>query len=183
MNLKKINWYMVILHIFLVVLAIQVLYLAKQNRDMQALLTPSPIPTLEVGEEVAAQPVQDVSGGQQTLSFAGSDKETLLFVFNTTCPACKQNQTNWKELYEAVQDRYNVVGVSLHPQPETQAYIEENQLPFPVVLPESIEAFAGAFKIQAIPQTIHVDRDGKVREVKVGALNKDAMAQLSETAL
>ncbi len=180
MKVKKINWYMVILHIFLVVLAIQVLYLAKQNRDLQALLTPSPMPALEIGEEVAEVPVQEVSGDQQTLSFAGSDMETLLFVFNTTCPACKQNQANWKELYTAVQGRYNVVGVSLHPQEETQAYIEEHQLPFRVVLPESIEAFAGAFKIQAIPQTIHVDREGKVREVKVGALNEDSLASLSE---
>lgn len=183
MKLKKINWYMVILHVFLVILAVQVLYLAKQNRDLQALMRPASMPGLEAGEEVAAVPVQEVDGTPQTLSFAGSDKETLLFVFNTTCPACKQNQTNWKELYQSVHDRYNVVGVSLHPQQQTQAYIEEHGLPFRVVLPENIENFAGAFKIQAIPQTIHIDRQGKVREVKVGALNQDSVAQLAQAAL
>lgn len=182
MNLKKINWYMVILHIFLVILAVQVIYLAKQNRDLQALMRPSSMPGLEAGEEVAAVPVQELDGSQQTLSFADADKETLLFVFNTTCPACKANQANWKELYQSVHERYNVVGVSLHPQQQTQAYIEEHSLPFRVVLPEDIESFAGSFKIQAIPQTIHIDRQGKVLEVKVGALNKDTMAQLAQAS-
>lgn len=183
MNIKKVNWYMVVLHIFLVVLAVQVLYLAKQNRDLQARVAPRQMATLEVGEQVAPVTVQEVDGAQQTLSFKGSEKETLLFVFNTTCPACRQNQTNWKALYENVHDRYNVLGVSLHPEDQTRAYIQEHQLPFRVVMPEDVQSFAGAYKIQAIPQTIHLDRQGKVVEVDVGALSEENLSKLAKASL
>ncbi|HSR66478.1 MAG TPA: TlpA disulfide reductase family protein [Acidobacteriota bacterium] len=177
MSKQKRDWYFITLHVFLVLLAALVGWLSFQNWQMQARLTPTPRPQLEPGEEVPAVVAKATDGSETTVDFQGQ-QDTLLFIFNTTCPVCKNNQGNWKDVYQRASDRYNIVGISLDTEEATAAYIEEFQLPYQVVFPDPQE-FAKNFKVSAIPTTIHVGKDGKVKSTTLGMLPDGYLKELS----
>ena len=180
MKLKSINWYMVVLHLFLVGLAAQVLYLAKQNNDLRAAMQgPS---GLEAGDEVKPFEAVSMDGQQSKVSYDNPEKDTLLLVFTTTCPACKANQDNWRELYTRVGDQYRIVGVSVDPRGKeaTIPYIEEYQLPYEVVLPADAQGFPREYKVVAVPQTLLNGKGGKVKESWVGAIAEQVIESLDK---
>lgn len=135
-------------------------------------------PQLEKGEMFAAFPAFDLESRPRLVNLVEDEQESLVFVFTTVCPACQENQTNWRKLYEQAQGRYEVIGISLNDIEATVKYREANDLPFPVVVPEDIRGFSSAYKIDRVPLTLQIDRDGRVRGSWLGVLDKDTLSQL-----
>ncbi|HSR54043.1 MAG TPA: TlpA disulfide reductase family protein [Acidobacteriota bacterium] len=177
MSKPKRDWYFITLHVFLVLLAGLVGWLSYQNWQMQTQLNPPPPPQLEAGDEVQAVVAKAADGSEQMVDFRGQ-KDTLLFIFNTSCPVCKDNQKNWKDVYRRASERYNIVGISLDPREVTEPYIQEFEIPYKVVFPNAQE-FATNFKISAIPTTIHIGKDGKVKHNTRGLLPEGYLDELS----
>ena len=171
------NLYSIFLHVALIALAATTLGLTKQKRDLLAALSPA-APQIEVGTSVGAFDVQHLDGDASTLDW-NTDRSRLLFVFTTTCPACKQNQEAWRALSEATDDRVDILGVSLDTLEATSAYRSEHELPFEVVVAADREAFAGAYQVSAVPTTLLVSSDGRVQGVWTGALSTEQQADVA----
>lgn len=177
MSSKRLDTYTVTIHCMLVGLAALVAVLVSENRALRALVAPPP-PELTVGEAVPEVAVRGLEGGEELLSFAPAERESLLLVFTTTCSACRANQDAWRSLYEDTHDRLRVVGVSLDDPDATRAYREEHALPFPVVVPADPQAFARDYAVTRVPFTVHLGRDGRVKGAWFGGLYRDALASL-----
>lgn len=181
MKNKRISPYQFGLHSLLMILTVLVGGLALENRELKQLL--APVEPVSAGSSAQPIAVQHLDGSEQTLSFSEAEKESLLLVFTTTCPACSDNQPAWRAVYEANKDRYRVLGIGLDDAQKTAAYRKQQDLPFPVVLPTDYDQFAVEYGITQVPFTIHVDRRGKVVDSWVGALSTDTVLQLAPTAV
>lgn len=172
------TWYSVFLHLAVLALVVEVLYLYQQNRDLRTLQNASRPPALSVGETVDPIAVRTLNGSPETLDPVGAERETVLLVFTTTCPFCVENQDTWKELYDRHRDTYDVVGLSIDSLDATRDYVDRHRLPFPVVVPDDPQAFPRDYRIPGVPQTLVVDREGRVRRTWPGVLAEDTLEQL-----
>lgn len=178
-RIHRFNAYTVSLHLLLVALALTVLGLAGENRDLQSPASiPSP-PQLEAGATITPFSARDLDGQAELLSFTQSERERLLFVFTTVCSVCLENQPIWSSLYARARGEYDIVGISLNELEASLRYREANDLPFPVVVPDDIREFATENKISRVPLTVHIGRDGKVLGSWLGILSEDSLAQLT----
>lgn len=180
MNLKKLGGYSVFLHLVLVALAVQVVFLVNENKK---LITRNQPPQLAEGEQLEPMPVQELGGPETVLSFGASQEETVLLVYTTTCPVCEENQVAWRELYDRFDDHYNILGISIGELESSATYASAHSLPFPVFVPTQPQGFSTRYKIPAVPQTIHLDRDGKVKNQWAGPLPQESFDQLAESTL
>lgn len=180
MRLKRIPAYSLFLHLVLVALAVQVVYLVQQNRRLLDRGRPAQIAT---GETLEAIPARQLDGRETVLEFASSPKETLLLVFTTTCPICEDNQSAWRQLYERFEDHYNVIGLSIGDLEPTRTYAANHALPFPVYIPQDPSGFPKRYKIPAVPQTLHLDRDGNVKHQWAGPLPQESFEKLAASNL
>lgn len=181
---KKIDVYGVFLHVALVGLCVVVMLLAKENqrlRDMAADGGAAEVTGPTIGQTVEPVTWQPLEGEPEVLDFAAGDRESFLFVFTTTCAACRENQDAWRDLHRDLGDSVDVLGVSLSDLQDTRAYRETHELSFPVGVPTKPEVFAGDLAISAVPMTIRVGADGKVSGSWSGVLSPDRLRELARS--
>lgn len=90
---KRFNSYQILIHVSLVALAATVVGLTYENRSLRE---PPALERsqLENGETFAAFPAIDLESRSQLVDFAEDERESLIFIFTTVCPACRENQAN-----------------------------------------------------------------------------------------
>jgi len=88
------------------------------------------------------------------------------------------NLYNWKQIADGYKNsNLNIVGVSLDDLQETDEFVFFNEITFPVYIhPDSI--FQREFNIRATPQTIAVDKRGKVRKSWPGLLDSQRQQEI-----
>ncbi len=169
--------YAIFLHFSLVALAATSLYGVHQNQQLRQQLNPE-IDQLEAGQRVEAVAVENLDGDPRLLTWEDNDRDRILLVFTTSCPACKQNQTAWQSLYRELGNDVDIVGISLDSPEATRAYREDLDLPFEVVMAVDREAFASAYEISVVPLTFHIAGDGLVKAVWTGVLSDAQLAEV-----
>lgn len=180
MKLKHFTGYSAFLHLVLIALAVQVVFLVNENKK---LLQRNQPPQLAAGDQLEPMPVMQLGGADTVLDFGPSAEETVLLVFTTTCPVCEDNQVAWRELYERFDEHFSIMGISIGEMASTEEYASAHSLPFPVFVPKEPQGFSTRYKIPAVPQTIHLDRDGKVKNQWAGPLPRESFDQLAESTL
>ena len=179
---RNVKVYPVFLHVMLIGLGIAVLILAQQNAQLRQALYPV-VPQLEAGDQVGAVKASDLSGAPRALEWQGAEQDRLLLVFTTVCQACRQNQSAWRTLNERVGNNLEVVGISLDTAEMTQAYRDEHDLPFEVVVADDRQDFTASYEIPAVPFTIHVDGNGKVLGSWRGKLSEERLAEIASSVI
>lgn len=162
----------------LVVAAILVVVLARQNSTLQDELRSAQrreaLPY--EGFVVPAFSTTTLSGDMVTIAQGEPGSRQVLFFFNTVCGFCVEALPSWKELYarlRVLQPQVTVYGVSLDPEPETRAYVEDHELPFPVVhFPDS--RLAKVYRTEVIPHTVVLDHEGTVVHARLSKLKNQA---------
>jgi len=167
--------YSVTLHTLLVAMAAVNVVLVLQNHQLKN--PPAPQPSLlEPGDTVTTQPMLDLSGNPATLTWDQSQqRDRMLFVYTTTCPACRENQAAWRALYTDLAEHVDVVGVSLDGLDAARVYHAEHGLPYPVVVPADRQQFSQVFEISAVPLTLHISPSGEVRNAWLGGLTAERL--------
>ncbi len=177
--LNRSDAYQIAIHLLLVVMALTVLGLVHKNRELQGRVAAPSQPPLVRGDTIAPVLVHNLDGRSELLDFSGTGREYMLFVFTTVCPACKENQSRWRSLYERFKGDYEIIGISLNEVSVSARYRESHALPFRVVVPEDIHGFARENKIYQVPFTAHVGSGGVVRSVWLGVLRDDYLDQFT----
>jgi len=141
------RWAMDILLVFVVLFAIHI----WQTRDMPVGDAPQLQGILLEGKTVS---LKDFRG-----------RPVLVHFWATWCPICRTEEGS----IDSVADDYQVLSVAMTSgkAEEIAAYMEENDLDFPVLMDES-GILAVAWGVRGVPSSFIIDPSGKIRHVSVG---------------
>ncbi|HLB27001.1 MAG TPA: TlpA disulfide reductase family protein [Dehalococcoidia bacterium] len=94
----------------------------------------------------------------------------------TWCPPCRAENPDIQETYEANQDKGLVLlAVSIGEDANTvRDYVERTGLTYTIGVDESTE-IAARYRIVGIPTHFFIDRDGILREWRIGSMSKKTM--------
>jgi hypothetical protein len=171
------TWFNIFMMVACVALAVVVLLLAMQNRELKAQLAQLSRPqippeALKQGDSFVPLVLLDDSGAETPLRFGPGEPRSLLLFFSTNCPACRQTLPVWSELLEAPPAGLRVAGVRTGSQVEDIPYLS-----FPVYTVQDATSLVG--KIPYIPSTLILDSEGTVEQVWYGGLDESQLEELS----
>lgn len=102
-------------------------------------------------------------------------KVVIVDVWGTWCPPCRKEIPHFVKLVEAYKGKLEVVGLAVEKAEDEKeaieaikAFAETNGINYPLVNWSEEEATKKIPSFRAYPTTIFIDREGKVRLVKVG---------------
>ncbi len=155
----------------------------KSLRVLFAVAAALVVSALATAEPVAPQPapawqLKDVEG-KLVSSEQFKGKVVVIDFWATWCPPCRHEIPGYIQLQKKYEDQgLVIVGVSLDQQGPgvVKRFMKSNKINYPVVMADEavIEAFGG---VEAIPTTFIIDRDGQVRDRKVGAEETEVYEQ------
>ena len=121
--------------------------------------------------------LQTLDGATLSLSDLQGQAVVLNF-WATWCPPCRAEMPELQAAYEDFGPGGLVVlGVNQgEEQAAVQAYLDELNLTFPVVLDTQFEA-SEIYQVNSLPTTFFIDRDGVIREIVVGQMNAALLRQ------
>ena len=134
-----------------------------------------PPATMESGGRTAPTfSLSDIDGNNVSSSrFAG--KPTVINFFATWCPPCRQEIPGFVEVYNKYRGRgFELVGISLDTDTKGNlpAFLMQNRVEYRILMgsPATARAFGG---VNSIPTTFFVGKDGRIRNVHVGYMDRD----------
>ena len=131
---------------------------------------------LKVGTAVPPITAKRLDGKSETITYLGSDRPTVLYIFTPQCEWCTRNLDNLKTLIEQKGEEYHFTGISLSTE-GLEKYIADHHLTFPIYTGISKEA-GEAYKMGGTPQTVVVSPQGQVIQNWVGAYAADQKSQV-----
>jgi thiol-disulfide isomerase/thioredoxin len=125
--------------------------------------------------------LKDVNGVEVS-SAQLKGKVVVVDFWATWCGPCRMEIPGYVELQKKYgKDRLVIVGMSVDAQGPgvVKTFIEKNHMNYQVVMAdENVQAaFGGTEGIQAIPTTFIIDREGQIRDRKVGAEHTETFEQ------
>ncbi|MCL5110374.1 MAG: TlpA family protein disulfide reductase [Chloroflexi bacterium] len=106
----------------------------------------------------------------------------LLNFWATTCPPCREEMPDLQAVYSEVRaSGGTVLAVDQHEAADTvKRFVDEFQLTFPVGVDADGSLFA-RYGVQFIPTSFVVDKNGVVRFMKVGQMDRDTIRRYFST--
>lgn len=130
------------------------------------------------GESGTAPDFQFKGLDGQTVSLSGlKGKPVLLNFWATWCPPCRGEMPYLQQIYNDVgwKERGLVIlAVNIQePAAEVSKFMTDNKLSFPVLLDTAGDA-ARRYNVASIPSTFIIDKDGIIKDSRVGAFSNKA---------
>jgi hypothetical protein len=177
---RRKDWYSIFLSVISLALAVLVVLLVVQNRDLKAQMRQAAGGVerggLVAGETISSFALADASGAPAQVP-VGDGKRRLLLVFTSTCPHCAHAMPIWRDLMAGGSQGLDVVGVQM--DAGTAAAKPIDTLPFPVLSPgASPPPFLQ--KLAGVPASILVDGSGKIEKLVYGPPEGKDLAALRD---
>ena len=138
-------------------------------------------PALEVKNEPAPDLTFTLVDGTEHRLEDWRGKILVLNFWATWCPPCREEMPLLERLSEEYETKdLAVVAVSDEPAPEVERYLSENPFRFPVGY---LSGSTFLDDLDARPVTFLIDRNGVVREVKLGSMEYEDLVRLVEEYL
>ena len=163
--------YSIFLHIVVVVLAIEVVILARQNNQLKEARSSAQQESLKVGDYFSLSGIVPLA---RDMRLDSTSARQVIFVFTTRCPFCKETLPFWKEIACRAEEARDVavIGICLDQVVPTKAYVEEEKLTFPIFIAEDKDWLVQTNKLHGVPQTIIRTTSGRVEKVWKGRLSE-----------
>jgi thiol-disulfide isomerase/thioredoxin len=140
-----------------------------------------------VGEQAPDFALRTLDGNVVRLSDLRG-KVVLVNFWATWCGPCKAEMPDLQEVYEQHKDQLVVLAVNAESNSveETRRLVtdfrDELNLTFPIVLDTPEGSVFNQYKLQGLPDSFFVDREGVVRSISIGPMNKETiLKKLEET--
>ncbi|MEW6052121.1 MAG: TlpA disulfide reductase family protein [Candidatus Zixiibacteriota bacterium] len=170
----------IILLAIIVLMAIEIVYLVLQNRQLRAVVaeTTATFNTLQQSQHVPGLTGQDLQGNPLRVHYSADAPRTILVMFSPGCSACKDNTTFWQELFErSASSRFRYLGMCVGTEDDARAYATEHGLTFPI-LAVTDERLIGAYNGHVLPQTAIVSPEGTIVKSWPGTLDETAKSEV-----
>ena len=121
------------------------------------------------------EPARSEQAGLVELSSV-SDRVVLLNFWATWCEPCEREMPAMERLYQALpRDDFELVAVAIDDKEEdVRAFQERYQLSFPILLDLDQAVYAG-YQTMGVPESLLIDREGRIVERYVGPREWDAI--------
>ena len=125
--------------------------------------------------------LKTLDGGEVSLSqFRG--RPVLINFWATWCGPCRLEMPELVRAYEAHKaDGFVILGIDLTFQdsiPDVQAFVQEFNMTFPVLLDETGEVGLDRYQLLGLPMSVFVDRDGIITRIHIGAMTGEQIEEL-----
>lgn len=166
---------LVVLGLFIGFLVVLNVLLLKQNLQMRSQLEKYQPQKLKVGESVQSFTAKDLNGETVNISFSDNSKKRFLLYFTSTCPYCKQQFPEWKQLISQAKEK-NIEVLGIVSENENKEALKEylntfgcgieSETPLQVlILPNKT---LQDYKLSLTPTTVLLSNDGKVEQNWIG---------------
>jgi len=125
-------------------------------------------------------------GAEVSLSdFRG--QPVLINFWASWCIPCRDEMPELVRAYEAHKSEgFVVLGLNLtysDSLPSVQAFADEFNIPFPVLLDEEAVVSGKIYQIPGLPTSVFIKRDGTIERIQVGVMNGEQVDQFVEEIL
>jgi len=119
--------------------------------------------TLSPGQEAPNFTAEFVDGQTANLS-TFKNKEVVLYFFSPHCSPCREQIPVIEKFYpKAKANNIDIVGVSTVSAEETQSFVKDNNIKYPVLIAtRRINPFYKDYKVAGTPWYCHIDKQSKV---------------------
>ncbi|MEW9701459.1 TlpA family protein disulfide reductase [Paenibacillus sp. SI8] len=139
---------------------------------------------VEIGLKAPGFALEGLDGQTYSLaSFQG--KPTIVNFWASWCGPCVDEAPNFAKLYETHGSDIHIVAVNLttlDSLEKVQAFVQRYNFRFPVVLDKTGETAAN-YRIQPIPSTFFLDKNGVIVDAMLGALDAQTLDQKTKDLL
>ncbi|MGB7972303.1 MAG: TlpA disulfide reductase family protein [Candidatus Deferrimicrobiaceae bacterium] len=127
------------------------------------------------GSVAPAFSLRDVNGNI-VLSSHFLGKPTVINFFATWCPPCVEEIPGFVDVYNKYKDRgFELVGISFDTDPREKlpAFVKTHRIEYRILLGDldTARAYGG---VSYLPTTIFIGKDGRIRNIHVGYLDRNA---------
>jgi peroxiredoxin len=131
------------------------------------------IQPLTVGEKVPFVVVQTLDGKDVSTRSPLMKKSVVIF-FSTSCSHCEDVIKNIRLLFPIIKDSLNIVAISIDNREETEKFIRNHDVSFPIYL--DIDYKAGkVFHVYPIPVLFFINQDQRLIKFKAGEQSKEQL--------
>ena len=132
----------------------------------------------EAGADLPAITFTDADGKATTpADFAGQG--LVINLWATWCPPCRKEIPDFAAASQSLAgEPVQFIGLSIDSADKVRAFRDEFKVPYPLLIagPEVLTLAAGfGNEARALPFTLIIDRDGKVRHIKLGTLKREEL--------
>jgi len=128
---------------------------------------------LAVGQPAPDFTLKTLDGEQASLS-KFRDRPVLINFWASWCPPCRLEMPDLVRTYEAHQaEGFVILAINLTFQDSlssAQAFVEEFNMTFPVLLDETGEVTTSVYRLYGLPTSVFVDRNGVITHIQVGPM-------------
>lgn len=135
----------------------------------------SPKASLQEGATAPSFLLKDISGNLVDSSrFSG--KPTVINFFATWCPPCREEIPGFVDVYNKYKDAgFELVGISLDTDTRENLpqFVMSHRIGFRILMGDlsTTKAYGG---VSSIPTTVFIGKDGRIKYVHVGYIDRDA---------
>lgn len=126
----------------------------------------------------------DTFAGEQVVLSRLRGQVVVINFWASWCPPCREEAAYLESTWRAYRDRGVVfIGVDyVDTEPAALAYLQEFDITYPNG-PDMGTRISQAYRIQGVPETFYVAKDGTLRGVKIGPLSPPELEQRLEELL
>ena len=152
-------------------------YLANRSGQLSTTIQARDIP-LEAVNALLALSLPDTEGQPQALE-QWRGKIIVANFWATWCPPCRKEIPDFAAASQTLSgEPVQFIGLSIDSLDKVRAFKDEFTVPYPLLIagPEVLALAAGfGNDARALPFTLIIDRDGKVRHIKLGTLKREEL--------
>jgi peroxiredoxin len=133
---------------------------------------------LTLGREAPDLTLDYLEGGGSVSLRELRGRVVLLNFWSAACPPCREKMPVMQRLYEDLQQEgFLVLAVNVNDLPAlAREFVVQNGYTFPVLKDDGL--VGRLYEVRYIPKTFLLDRDGVIRQIRVGALGEHEMRQM-----
>jgi peroxiredoxin len=130
---------------------------------------------LKAGTTAPDFTLQTTDGKSFSLHDALQNAPVVLAFFKVSCPTCQYTFPFLERIHKAYAGKFTIIGVSQNNKKDTDAFIKEYGVSFPVVLDDTKSyTVSNAYGLTNVPTIFWVEQDGSIELTSVGWARQDA---------